>query len=83
MCETYISMQQSIGPGKKDTRMPGQTSIQSAKILAFPAGGRKSVTRSALFAVLQNDNRQALPVVDTDGWYHEAAMADETRDRTN
>lgn len=57
--------------------MIGQTRTATAKILAFPSGGRKGLTRSASEA-LPNDNRPALPVIDTDSWYHEAAMAEES-----
>lgn len=60
--------------------MIGQTRTATAKILAFPSGGRKGLMKSASEA-LPNDNRPAPPIIDIDGWYHEAAMAEEISDK--
>ena len=50
----------------------------SAKVLAFPRGGRLGFAKaeSLAKAVTGNGNRPARQIV-SDAWYHEAALAEE------
>ena len=51
---------------------------ESAKIIAFPSGGRGNVAgfKSQLRSVLDFPTK-ALPVVDCDAWYHREAIEDD------
>lgn len=65
--------------------MENTSSRQSAQILMFPTAKRAAaanLSRQAKFAA----QAAALPVAHTDfgdGWYHEAAIQEEARDRRN
>jgi hypothetical protein len=50
----------------------------SAQIIAFPSGGRRSVTgyKSQFRAIVEFQPKQ-LPVADYDAWYHQEAVEDE------
>ena len=51
----------------------------SAKVLAFPRGGRLGFAKEDIFtqSMIGNDNRPSRQIV-VDAWYHEAAMAEES-----
>lgn len=59
--------------------MNGQTEVAgSAKVLAFPKGGRAGMERELMRKAIENDNRST-PVVVTDSWYHQAAIDQERK----
>lgn len=75
---SYLSGTEPIGSARRIATMNGHLqATATAKILAFPKGGRASFQRAKRFEAIENDNRAAPDVVITDAWYHQAAVEDD------
>ncbi len=62
----------------------GNSSRESAEIIQFPAGGRAGANRNRQAAKQAQEHAPAFAkVMSGGGWYHEEAIQDAGRDRSN